>query len=355
MQASSYANHSPTGALEPFTLERREPRAQDVSIDILYCGVCHSDIHFARNEWGRTVYPFVPGHEIVGRISQVGAGVSKFKTGDLVGVGCLVDSCRHCSACDSGLEQYCENGFTGTYGGEDKIGGTQHATTMGGYSSHITVDERFVLRMPENLDPAAAAPLLCAGITTYSPFKHWKVSAGQKVGIIGLGGLGHMGVKFAHAMGAKVVMITTSKSKGADAKKLGADEVLLSTDEEAMMQAANSFDFLLNTIPVGHDTDPYMNLLKLDSAMVLVGALEPLTKVNGAPFVFKRRTLAGSLIGGLPETQEMLDFCGKHNITCDIELINIQDINEAYNRTVAADVKYRFVIDMASLKYQFNP
>ncbi|MDX1670626.1 MAG: NAD(P)-dependent alcohol dehydrogenase, partial [Limnobacter sp.] len=260
-----------------------------------------------------------------------------------------------CSSCGAGLEQYCENGFTGTYGAEDLIGGTIHPTTMGGYSDRITVDQRFVLSMPENLDPASAAPLLCAGITTYSPLKNWKVRTGQKVGIIGLGGLGHMGVKFAHAMGAHVVMITTSESKGADAKMLGADEVLLSTDKEAMKKAANSFDFLLNTIPVGHNTDPYMNLLKLDSAMVLVGALEPLTQVNGAPFVFKRRSLSGSLIGGIPETQEMLNFCGEHNITCDIELINIQDINIAYDRTVSSDVKYRFVIDMASLKYQFNP
>lgn len=355
MQAHGYANHSPTGALEPFSFERREPRPQDVAIDILYCGVCHSDIHFARNEWGRTPYPCVPGHEIVGRVQAVGSEVTKFKTGDLVGVGCIVDSCRHCTPCGEGLEQYCEKGFTGTYGGKDRIGGTEHGITLGGYSDKITVDERFVLRMPENLDPAAAAPLLCAGITTYSPFKHWKVKAGQKVGIIGLGGLGHMGVKFAHAMGAHVVMITTSEKKGADAKKLGADEVLLSTDQDAMAKATASFDFLLNTIPVGHDTDPYMNLLKLDAAMVLVGAIEPLTKVNGVPFIFKRRTLAGSLIGGLPETQEMLDFCGEHNITCDIELINIQDINTAYDRTVAADVKYRFVIDMASLRYQFNP
>ena len=268
----------------------------------------------------------------------------------MVGVGCLVDSCRHCASCNEGLEQYCDNGFTGTYGSEDKIGGTPHKMTLGGYSDKITVEERFVLRVPTNLDPAAAAPLLCAGITTYSPLKHWKVGPGQKVGIVGLGGLGHMGVKFAHAMGAHVVMITTSPKKGEDAKKLGADEVLLSKDATAMEAAQNSFDFLLNTIPVGHDVDPYMALLKRDATMVVVGAVEPLTKVSGIPLIFRRRSMAGSLIGGLPETQEMLDFCGKHNITCDIEMVAMKDVNEAYDRTVKSDVKYRFVIDMASLK-----
>ena len=292
----------------------------------------------------------MPGHEIVGRVAAVGNGVSKYKTGDLVGVGCLVDSCRHCASCDDGLEQYCENGFTGTYDNEDKIGGTTHKRTLGGYSDKITVDERFVLSIPDNLDPAAAAPLLCAGITTYSPLKHWKVGLGQKVGVIGLGGLGHMGVKFAHAMGAHVVMITTSPKKGEDARKLGADEVLLSKDAKAMEAAQNSFDFLLNTIPVGHDVDPYMALLKRDCTMVVVGAVEPLTKVSGIPLIFRRRSIAGSLIGGLPETQEMLDFCGEHNIVCDIETIAMKDVNEAYDRTVKGDVKYRFVIDMASLK-----
>jgi uncharacterized zinc-type alcohol dehydrogenase-like protein len=280
----------------------------------------------------------------------VGDKVSKFKAGDLVGVGCLVDSCRTCTACNEGLEQYCENGWTGTYGSDDTIGGTPHTRTLGGYSDRITVDERFVLRIPDNLDPAEAAPLLCAGITTYSPLKNWKVGSGQRVGIIGLGGLGHMGVKFAHAMGAHVVMITTSPEKGADAKKLGANEVLLSRDQAAMEASMNSFDFLLNTIPVGHDVDPYMNLLKRDGAMVLVGSVEPLTQVNGIPFIMKRRSMAGSLIGGLPETQEMLDFCGEHNITCDIEMIDMKDVNTAYDRTVASDVKYRFVIDMATLK-----
>ncbi|AOV17247.1 hydroxyacid dehydrogenase [Acidihalobacter aeolianus] len=350
MHAHGYATHSATEALGPFDFERREPRPQDVAIEIQYCGICHSDIHTARSEWGKTHYPFVPGHEIVGRVTAVGSEVTRFKAGDLVGVGCLVDSCGHCESCNEGLEQYCENGWTGTYGSEDKIGGTPHTHTFGGYSDRITVDEHFVLSIPENLDPAAAAPLLCAGITTYSPLKHWKVGAGQKVGVIGLGGLGHMGVKFARAMGAHVVMITTSPGKAADAEKLGAHEVLISKDAEAMQAAMGSFDFLLNTIPVGHDVDPYMNLLKRDGAMVIVGAVEPLTRVNGVPFIFKRRTMAGSLIGGLPETQEMLDFCGEHNIVCDIEMIDMQDVNAAYDRTVKGDVKYRFVIDMATLK-----
>jgi len=349
MKAKGYANHSTQGQLEPFIFERREPRDQDVAIDILFCGICHSDIHTARGEWGETNYPYVPGHEIIGRVSKVGSKVSRFKAGDIVGVGCLVDSCRDCHSCFDGLEQYCENGFTGTYDFEDKIGGTEHKFTFGGYSDKITVDERFVLQIPKNLELAAAAPLLCAGITTYSPLKHWKVGAGQKVGIIGLGGLGHMGVKFARAMGAHVVMITTSPEKGKDAQKLGAHEVIISTDTNEMAANANNFDFLLNTIPVGHDTDPYMNLLKRDGTMVIVGAVEPLTQVNGVPFIFKRRTLAGSLIGGLPETQEMLDFCGEHNITCDIELINIKEVNNAYDRTVNGDVKYRFVIDMATI------
>jgi uncharacterized zinc-type alcohol dehydrogenase-like protein len=350
IQAHGYFADAATSKLAPFKFERRDPRPTDVVIDILHCGICHSDIHSARNEWGWTKYPIVPGHEIVGRVKAVGGNVTKFKAGDLVGVGCLVDSCRSCPSCDAGLEQYCDKGFTGTYNGEDKIGGTPHKVTFGGYSDKITVEERFVLRIPENLDPAAAAPLLCAGITTYSPLKHWKVGKGQKVGVIGLGGLGHMGVKFAHALGAKVVMITTSPGKGADAKKLGADEVLISTDEKAMQAAAGSFDFLLNTIPVGHDTDPYMNLLKRDATMVIVGAVEALKKVNGIPFILRRRSMAGSLIGGIPETQEMLDFCGKHGIVCDIEKVAMKDVNTAYDRTVKSDVKYRFVIDMATLK-----
>lgn len=352
IKANGYAAVSSTSFLEPFTFERREPCRQDVVINILYCGICHSDIHTTRNEWtwNATIYPSVPGHEIIGRVTAIGDQVSKYAVGDLVGVGCIVDSCRQCASCDDGLEQYCDNGFTATYNSEDKIGGTLHKTTFGGYADVITVDERYVLRIPENLEPAAVAPLLCAGITVYSPLKHWKVGAGQKVGIIGLGGLGHMGVKLAHAMGAEVVMITTSPDKGEDAKKLGADGVLLSTDMKAMLAAQNSFDLLLNTIPVGHDVVPYMTLLKRDSTMVILGAVEPLKHVDGTQFIFRRRHMAGSLIGGVAETQEMLDFCGKHQITCDIEKIDIQSINQAYDRTVKGDVKYRFVIDMAYLK-----
>jgi uncharacterized zinc-type alcohol dehydrogenase-like protein len=349
MKTFSYAAQSPDSPLAPFSFERRAPRAVDVSIDILYCGICHSDIHSARNEWGGTHYPYVPGHEIVGRVTAIGDKVTKYQIGDLVGVGCMVDSCRHCASCHEGLEQYCDNGFTGTYNSNDRIGGTPHKFTFGGYADKIIVDERFVLRIPKNLDPAAAAPLLCAGITTYSPLKHWQVGAGQKVGIIGLGGLGHMGVKFAHALGAHVVMITTSPKKGHDAKKLGADDVLISKDAKAMASAANTFDFLLNTIPVGHDTDPYMNLLKRDRTMVIVGAVETLTHTSGIPLIVRRRSMAGSLIGGLPETQEMLDFCGEHGITCDIETVSMKDVNTAYDRTVSGDVKYRFVIDMATL------
>jgi len=345
-----YSLASKDASLEPYHLERRDPRPTDIVIDILFCGICHSDIHTARNEWAGTRYPCVPGHEIIGRVSEVGNNVVAFKTGDLVGVGCLVDSCHNCQSCHDGLEQYCDNGFTTTYNSQDKIGGTQHAYTLGGYAEKITVDEHFVLRIPKNLDPAAAAPLLCAGITTYSPLKHWHAGPGKKVGIIGLGGLGHMGVKLAYAMGAQVVMITSSAEKGVDAKRLGASDVLLSTNANAMKAAQNSFDLLLNTIPVGHNVDPYTALLKRDATMVIVGAVEPLTQVNGGPLILRRRHIAGSLIGGLKETQEMLDFCSKHDITCDIETINIEDINKAYDRTVKGDVKYRFVIDMASLK-----
>lgn len=349
MKAQAYGTHSATSELIPMTIERREPEKKDILIDILYCGICHSDIHTARNEWKGTHYPLVPGHEIIGRVMQVGNEVTKHRVGDLVGVGCMVDSCRQCSSCNDGLEQYCDKGFTATYNSDDKIGGTSHPFTLGGYANKITVEERFVLRIPKNLDPAATAPLLCAGITTYSPLKHWKVGPGQKVGIIGLGGLGHMGVKLAHALGATVVMITTSPEKGADARQLGAQEVLLSTDKKTMKAANNSFDFLLNTIPVGHDVDPYMALLKRDATMVIVGAVEPLKHVNGLGFIFRRCQMAGSLIGGIPETQEMLDFCGQHNITCDIEQIAIKEVNSAYDRTVKGDVKYRFVIDMSTL------
>lgn len=346
-QVSAYAAQSNTDALAPFTIERRDTGPKDVQIAIEYCGVCHSDIHMARNEWGFSNYPIVPGHEIVGRVTEVGSDVSNFKAGDLVGVGCMVDSCKKCSACDEDLEQYCENGSTMTYNGEETVIGGK---TFGGYSTDITVDQDFVLRVPENLDVKAVAPLLCAGITTWSPLKHWKVKAGDKVGVIGLGGLGHMGIKLAHALGATVVMITRSASKGADAKALGADEVLISSDDTAMESHANSFDFLLNTIPSGHNMDPYIALLKRDATMVIVGAIEPLEPgFNGGPLIFGRKRIAGSLIGGIKETQEMLDFCGEHNIVSDVEMINMQDINEAYERMIKSDVKYRFVIDMKSM------
>lgn len=343
----SYAADSKKADLEPFEIERRDTMNDDVKIDILYCGVCHSDLHQVRNDWKNSVYPVVPGHEIIGKVMEVGKNVSKFKVGDMVGVGCLVDSCHTCSACKDDLEQFCENGATFTYNSPDKhLGGH----TFGGYSESVVVDEQFVLKIPENLDAKAAAPLLCAGITTYSPLAHWGVKKGDKVGVIGLGGLGHMGVKFAHAMGAHTVMITTSPSKSEDAKSLGADEVLISKDEEQMKKHAGSFDFLLNTIPVGHDMNPYTNLLKRDATMVIVGAVEPLDPLHGGSLIMGRKSIAGSLIGGLKETQEMLDFCGEHNVVSDIEMINIQDINEAYDRLQKSDVKYRFVIDMKSLK-----
>lgn len=340
--AKGYGTHSATDAIAPFNFERRSVGKTDVKLDILYSGICHSDIHQARNEWGNSIYPMVPGHEIVGRVTEVGSAVTKFKAGQLVGVGCLVDSCQDCPSCAEGLEQYCEKGFVGTYNSRDKKG----EITYGGYSDHIVVDEKFVLNVPENLDIKATAPLLCAGITTYSPLAFWKIGKGMKVGIVGLGGLGHMGVKFAHAMGAHVVMITTSPEKGADAKKLGADEVLISKDQAAMEKSANSFDFILNTIPVEHDIGPYVALLKRDATMTIVGAISPVTGVHGGALVMQRKKIAGSLIGGIKETQEMLDFCGKHNITCDVEVIPPDKINEAYTRTVKGDIKYRFVIDM---------
>jgi alcohol dehydrogenase (NADP+) len=345
-KAFGYAAQSATSPLAPFSFERRQPGPQDIDIEILYCGVCHSDLHTVRNEWQNTTYPALPGHEIVGRVISVGSEVKRFKKGDLAAVGCLVDSDRTCPACKQGLEQYCEGAFVGTYNSPDKhLGGM----TYGGYSDHIVVDQHFVLRVPANLDPAATAPLLCAGITTYSPLRHWKVSKGQKVGIVGLGGLGHMGVKFAHAMGARVVLFTTSPGKTDDAKKLGADEVVVSKNPQEMEKHLTSFDFILDTVSAHHDINAYMALLKLDATLCQVGAPEML---NLQPFsvIFKRRSLAGSLIGGIKETQEMLDFCGKHNIVSDIEVIPMQKINEAYERMLKSDVKYRFVIDMASLK-----
>ncbi|MGJ8714283.1 MAG: NAD(P)-dependent alcohol dehydrogenase [Maribacter stanieri] len=343
----AYAADNKDANLKPLEIERRDTLKDDVKIDILYCGVCHSDLHQVRNDWKNSAYPVVPGHEIIGKVLEVGSGVTKFKVGDLVGVGCLVDSCQTCSACKDDLEQFCENGATFTYNSKDKHSGGH---TFGGYSENITVNKEFVLKVPENLDPKAAAPLLCAGITTYSPLAHWGVKKGDKVGVIGLGGLGHMGIKFAHAMGAHTVMITTSPSKSEDAKKLGADEVLISKDEAQMNEHANSFDFLLNTIPVGHDMNPYAALLKRDATMVIVGAVEPLDPLHGGSLIMGRKSIAGSLIGGLKETQEMLDFCGKHNVVSDIEMIDIQNINDAYDRLQKSDVKYRFVIDMKSLK-----
>ena len=346
-QSHAYAAQDASSPLAPFTFQRREVGPHDVQIDILYCGVCHSDLHMARNEWGGTVFPVVPGHEIVGRISKVGTHVSGFEVGQIAGVGCMVDSCQHCSSCDEGLEQYCENGFTGTYSAEDKVSG---GYTYGGYANNIVVSEKFVLRISDKLDPAGAAPLLCAGITTWSPLRHWKVGPGQKVGIVGLGGLGHMGVKLAHAMGAHVVLFTTSPDKREDALRLGADEVVVSRDADQMAAHVNSFDFILNTVAAQHDLDAFMVLLKREGTMTLVGLPEhPHPSPSVANFIFKRRHLAGSLIGGIAETQEMLDFCAEHGIHSDIEMIRIQDINQAYERMLKSDVKYRFVIDMASL------
>src|SRR5690606_4539921 len=315
--------------------------------EILYCGVCHSDLHTARNEWGGTVYPNVPGHEIVGRITKVGEGVTKFKVGDLGGVGCMVDSCRECESCREGLEQYCENGNVQTYNGHEKPLNQQ---TFGGYSERIVVDEDFVLRIPDNLDPAATAPLLCAGITTYSPLRHWNVSPGKRVGIVGIGGLGHMGVKIAKAMGAHVVVITTSITKVEDAKRLGADEVILSRDKQQMQDHAGTLHFILDCVSAAHDINAYLTLLKRDGSLTLVGAPEDPLPVAPFSLIPKRKSFSGSMIGGIRETQEMLDFCGRHDITSDIELIRMQDINRAYDRLLKGDVKYRFVIDMASLK-----
>ncbi|WP_339617435.1 NAD(P)-dependent alcohol dehydrogenase [uncultured Gilvimarinus sp.] len=344
----SYAAQSASSPLAPYEFNRRELRADDVAIDIDYCGVCHTDIHFAENDWGMSVYPVVPGHEIVGRVSAVGDKVTSHKVGDLVGVGCMVDSCRSCPACESGLEQFCKDGFVGTYNGEDRHDGS---ITMGGYSDKIVVSDRFVVKVPAKLDPASAAPILCAGITTYSPLKHFGVKKGDKVGVIGMGGLGHMGVKFAKAMGAEVTIFTRSKSKIAEAKKQGADHVIISTDEAQMTAATEQFDYLLDTIPVQHDLNPYINCLTFDGVHILVGLLEPVEPaLQAGGLVMRRRVLAGSLIGGMPETQEVLDFCAEHGITCDIEMLNIKDINTAYQRMKQGDVKYRFVIDMKSLK-----
>ncbi|NVO13392.1 MAG: NAD(P)-dependent alcohol dehydrogenase [Rhodoplanes sp.] len=344
---TGYAAEAADKRLTPFTFERRDPGPTDVAIEILFCGVCHSDLHTARGEWGNSLYPCVPGHEIVGRVTAVGGKVSRFKVGDVAAVGCMVDSCRTCPSCKAGLEQYCDNGFTATYNSEDKKSGGH---TFGGYASHIVVDHDFVLKVPTNLDLAAAAPLLCAGITTWSPLRHWKAGPGKKVGIVGLGGLGHMGVKLAHALGAHVVLFTTSPGKIADGKRLGADEVVLSKDEAAMAAHAESFDLIVDAVAADHDINAYLGLVKRDGTLVQVGAPEKPLAVNVFSVIWKRRNFAGSLIGGIAETQEMLDFCGRHGITSDIEMIPIQKIDEAYARMLESDVKYRFVVDMASLK-----
>ena len=347
--AKAYSASSATSPLASTVIARRDPTDQDVQIEILFCGICHSDLHMARNEWSSvlpTVYPCVPGHEIVGRVTKVGSGVAKFKAGDLAAVGCLVDSDRTCTACKAGMEQFCPN-MVLTYGGPDKhLGGV----TYGGYSESIVVDQRFVLHVPSNLELSAAAPLLCAGITTYSPLRHWGVTSGKKVGIVGLGGLGHMGVKFAHALGAHTVVFTTSPGKVDDALRLGADEVVLSRDASQMQKHAGSFDFILDAVSAEHDINAYINLLANDGNLTLVGAPEKPLSLSSFGLIFGRRSVSGSPIGGLPETQEMLDFCGKHNITSDVEVIAIQQVNEAYERLLKADVKYRFSIDMASLQ-----
>ncbi|WP_373796137.1 NAD(P)-dependent alcohol dehydrogenase [Neisseria dentiae] len=342
-----YAAHSHDTPLVPFSFERRNPRPDDVVIDILYTGVCHSDLHAARNDWGFTTYPVVPGHEIVGRVTAVGSGVDKFKVGDLVGVGCLVDSCRECEPCRNHLEQYCDNGFVATYDSTDKHDGLR---TYGGYSKSITVSDAFVLKVPENLDTKAVPPILCAGITTWSPLRRWKVGKGSKVAVVGLGGLGHMAIKLAHALGAEVSLFSRSPGKADDAYRLGADKVILSTDNAQMQAAANQFDLIIDTVPYEHDVNPYMPTLKLDGTLVFVGLVGDITPaLSTIPMLFKRRNVAGSLIGGLKETQELLDFCGEHNIVSDIEVIDMKDINEAYERMLKSDVKYRFVIDMATL------
>ena len=342
-----YAAPSADAPFGSFNFERRDTGARDVRIDILFCGVCHSDLHTARGEWPGTVYPCVPGHEIIGRVIETGADVTRFRAGDVVGVGCMVDSCQHCASCAEGLEQYCESGMTGTYNSPDTHTG---GVTYGGYSKAIVVDEKFVLRVSEKLDPAAAAPLLCAGITTWSPLRHWKVGKGHRVGVVGLGGLGHMGIKLAHAMGAHVVLFTTSPSKRDDALRLGADEVVISSDANAMAARANSLDFILNTVAAPHNLDAFLTLLKRDGVMTLVGApAEPHPSPSVFNLIMKRRSLAGSLIGGIKETQEMLDLCAEHGIVSDIEVIPMQQIDAAYERMLKSDVKYRFVIDMKSL------
>lgn len=345
-KTQGYAAQTKTSPIAPFTFDRREPGANDVAIDIHYCGICHSDVHQVRDEWGGSLYPMVPGHEIVGKVTAVGSGVKKYKVGDTVGVGCMVDSCRTCVNCKDGEEQFCLEGMTATYNSKERDGKT---LAQGGYSKHIVVDEAFVLKVDDKLDLAAAAPLLCAGITTYSPLKRWKAGPGKKVGIVGLGGLGHMGVKIAVAMGADVTVFTTSQSKIEDAKKLGAHHVILSKDAKQMEEAANSFDFILDTVSADHDIGAYLNLLKRDGTLTQVGLPSNPVSISLFPLVMKRINFSGSLIGGIRETQEMLDFCAQHGIVSEIEVIRADQINEAYERLLKSDVKYRFVIDTATI------
>ena len=348
IQVKGYAAFAPDKPLSAFDFERRDCSDNDIEIDILYCGVCHSDLHQARNDWHFSTYPMVPGHEIVGRVVKVGKNVSKFKVGDLAGIGCMVDSCGHCEPCQHDLENYCENGNTQTYNDTHKYGTGE--PTYGGYSTRYVVKDAFACKVPENLDIKAVAPLLCAGITTYSPLRHWKVGKGMKVAVVGLGGLGHMAIKFAVAMGAEVSLFTRSPHKFDDAKKLGVHHIVLSTDDAQMQAAKNQFEVIIDTVPYAHDLRPYIPTLTLDGTIVLVGLFGGEIEANTAPMFLGRRSIAGSCIGGIAETQEMLDFCGKHNIVPDVEMIDMQYINEAYERMLKSDVKYRFVIDMQSLK-----
>jgi len=342
----AYAAKSPTSPIEPMTIERRDPGRNDVEIAIEWCGICHSDIHQVRDEWGGSIFPMVPGHEIVGRVTRVGRGVKRFKVGDRAGVGCMVDSCGTCASCKKDLEQFCQKGAAYTYNGTEM---DRKTPTFGGYSQSVVVTEDFVLKIPRKLEGPGVAPLLCAGITTYSPLRHWKVGKGQEVGVVGLGGLGHMGVKLAAAVGARVTMLSTSPSKEADARRLGAKGFGLTSDPATFKRLAGKFDFILDTISAPHDLNKYMAMLKVDGSMVLVGVPPEPAKVHAGTFIFGRKSLSGSLIGGIAETQEMLDFCGKHGVTADVEVIPVQQVNEAYRRMLANDVRYRFVIDMASL------
>lgn len=351
MKTTGYAAHSATTPLVPYSFERRALRADDVAIEILYCGVCHSDLHTAQNDWGGTQYPVVVGHEIIGRVIEIGEQVTQFKVGDHVAVGCLVDSCKQCDQCNVSHEQYCRNGAVTTYNSPDPSTGT---LTQGGYSKHMIVRESFILSIPPKLDIAKAAPLLCAGITTYSPLRHWKVGMGTRVGIIGLGGLGHMAVKFAVAMGAQVTVISRSPDKEADARELGAHHFLISTDKSAMHQAANTFELIIDTVPIKHDINPYLPLLDVDGTIAVLGQVGLIDEVNTIPLLWGRRQVSSSLVGGIAETQEMLNFCAEKNILPDCEMIQIQGINEAFERMVRSDVHYRFVIDMSSLQETKN-